>query len=62
MDRPVRTESTVQVELTDLAFLRGSEFEPYSGLLEECPTKELKQGKVLIQAGETNEFPSLLSG
>jgi diguanylate cyclase (GGDEF)-like protein len=53
---PQEKESTAKFELTDLAFLRGGELEQYSGLLEECPTKELKQGEVLIKAGEANEF------
>lgn len=53
-------ESAAKVELTDLAFLRGGEFEHYRGLLEECPTKELKQGEVLIQSGEPNQFLYLL--
>ncbi|MEE8349888.1 MAG: GGDEF domain-containing protein [Acidobacteriota bacterium] len=48
------------LELNHLDFLRGGEFEKYSGLLEECPIQELKAGEVLISAGEANEFLYLL--
>ena len=53
-------ESPVKVELAELSFLRGGEFEHYSGLLEECPIQELKQDEVLIRAGEANELLYLL--
>ncbi len=54
------TEPAAKVELADLAFLKGGEFEHYSGLLEECPTQKLKQGEVLIHVGEPNELLYLL--
>ena len=47
-------------ELEDVTILRGVDLESVQTILSDSPVQELKQGEVLIRAGEVNEFLYLL--